>query len=66
METVLQIEGMTCNHCVMHVKKALESVADVSSADVDLKKKSATVVHGDNVKLAALKAAVVEAGYEVK
>ena len=66
MKTVLQIEGMTCAHCVQHVKEALEAVAGVSSADVNLKNKSAAVEHGDNVNLAALKAAVDEAGFAVR
>jgi copper chaperone CopZ len=64
MKTVLKIEGMTCEHCAAHVKKALEGVAGVKSADVKLKKKSAAVDHGGSVSLDALKAAVTEAGYE--
>ena len=66
METVLHIEGMSCEHCVKHVKEALEGVAGVASAEVSLKKKSARVVHGDNTSLSALDAAVEEAGYTVK
>ena len=64
MKTVLQIEGMSCAHCVQHVKEALEAVAGVKSADVSLADKSAMVEHGDEVSLAALKADVEEAGYE--
>jgi copper ion binding protein len=65
MKTVLQIEGMSCAHCVQHVKDALGAIAGVNSAEVSLKDKSAAVDHGDGVDLAALKAAVEEAGYEV-
>ena len=65
MKTVLHIEGMSCAHCVQHVKEALEAVAGVKSAELNLKDKSAGVEHGDEVNLAALKAAVTEAGYEV-
>jgi copper ion binding protein len=65
MKTTLKIEGMSCEHCVHHVGEALKGVAGVSSAKVDLKKKSAEVEHGDAVTQAALKAAVEEAGYEV-
>jgi copper chaperone CopZ len=56
---------MSCEHCVKHVKDALEEVVGVSSAAVSLKENSAVVDHGDAVTLDALKAAVVEAGYEV-
>jgi copper ion binding protein len=65
MKTTLKIDGMSCDHCVKHVKDALEGVAGVQSAAVNLKKNSAEVKHGDAVSLDALKAAVVEAGYEV-
>jgi copper chaperone CopZ len=64
MKTKLNIEGMSCEHCVKHVTQALEGVAGVKSALVNLKEKSALVDHGDGVNLEALKAAVVEAGYE--
>ncbi len=64
MKKLLTIEGMSCGHCVMHVKSALEGVEGVSSAQVDLIKKSA-MVEGENLSDASLKAAVVEAGYSV-
>ena len=65
MKTVINIEGMSCSHCVQHVKEALDSTAGVKSAEVSLKDKSAVVEHEDEVSLAMLKAAVEEAGYEV-
>jgi len=66
MKTILNIEGMSCAHCVKHVKEALESLAGVKSAEVSLENKSAAVDHEDKVSLDTMKAAVVEAGYEVK
>ena len=66
MKTILQIEGMTCDHCVRHVKEALESVAGVKSAVVSLDSKSAELEHEEAVGFDALKAAVEEEGYEVK
>jgi copper ion binding protein len=64
MKTELKIEGMSCEHCVKHIKEALEGVAGVKSARVNLKKKSASVDHGEGVSLDSLKAAVTGAGYE--
>ena len=64
MRKLLTIEGMSCGHCVMHVKSALQDVAGVKSVDVDLAKKSA-MVEGEALSDAALKAAVAEAGYRV-
>ena len=66
METTLHIKGMACEHCVRHTKEALEAVGGVKSANVNLKNSSALVEHGEEVTLAALKAAVAEAGYEVE
>jgi len=64
MKKLLSIEGMSCKHCVMHVKTALEGVPGVASAEVDLASKSAAV-SGEGLDDAALKAAVSEAGYSV-
>jgi copper ion binding protein len=65
MKTTLQIDGMECEHCVQHVKEALEGIAGVQSARVNLGENSAVVEHGDGVSLDAMKAAIVDAGYEV-
>ena len=60
--TTLKVTGMTCNHCVMAVTKALKSVPGVESADVSLPKAQA-VVQGDADRQAMI-AAVKEEGYE--
>ncbi len=61
--TILKIDGMTCNHCKMRVEKALKAVPGVTNAQVDLAKKEA-VVSGSAAKDVMSKA-VVEAGYKV-
>lgn len=53
---------MSCDACVSHTKKALEAVAGVSSATVNLAAQEATVEH-EGVDPARLVAAVVEEGY---
>ena len=65
METILKIEGMSCDHCVQAVKKSLESVGGVISADVNLSGKFAKVSHGEEVSLGSLQAAITEAGFEL-
>jgi copper chaperone CopZ len=65
MKTKLNIDGMSCEHCVKHVTEALEGVAGVTKANVSLASKSAEVEHGGAVTPDALKAAVSEAGYRV-
>jgi len=65
-KTILKIQGMTCNHCVMRVAKALKSVPGVQDAQVDLQKSEAVVTYDEaKVALDKLSFAVVEAGYKV-
>ncbi|MDR1505684.1 MAG: copper ion binding protein [Treponema sp.] len=64
MKTTIKIDGMSCDHCVAHVTKALKETAGVSSVKVSLKEKNALVVHDDSVNIESLKAAITEAGYQ--
>ncbi|HWS30127.1 MAG TPA: copper ion binding protein [Clostridia bacterium] len=64
MKKTLVIEGMSCNHCVAHVEKALNAIEGVS-AKVDLKAKTASVELDREVGDDVLKAAVEDAGYDV-
>lgn len=65
MKKVAAVEGMMCDHCVMHVTKALEGVKGVKSAKVSLKDKSAVIECDESVKDDDLKKAVEEAGYSI-
>ncbi|MFZ4615307.1 MAG: heavy-metal-associated domain-containing protein [Rectinemataceae bacterium] len=64
MKKTLSVEGMSCNHCVNHVKNALADLSGIDSVMVDLATKTA-VVEGEALDDAAMKAAVIDAGYEV-
>lgn len=65
-KTTLKIQGMTCNHCIMRVTKALKAVPGVQDALVDLQRAEAAVTF-DETKVDADKLlfAIVEAGYKV-
>lgn len=65
IKTMLNVEGMSCEHCVKAVKTALEAVSGVKKAIVNLKAKNAEVHHDDSVHKDALQAAVSEAGFSV-
>ena len=65
MEKTLKIEGMMCEHCEMHVKKALETLDGVNNAVVSHKSGSAIVELSVNVPDDILKQAVIEQGYKV-
>ena len=66
MEKTLKVEGMMCQHCVAHVKKALEGVDGVEEAVVDLDAGTAKALLSADVSDEALVGAVVEAGYEAQ
>ncbi len=63
--TTLTVSGMTCNHCVHSVKSALEDVAGVRSARVDLDAGNALVDYDDALTSPReLTTAVADAGYQ--
>lgn len=65
MKKKILIEGMSCQHCVNHVKEALGDVSGVKSVTVDLDNKNAVVDLENPVDDAKFKEAIDEAGYEV-
>lgn len=60
--TNLKVEGMTCGHCKMAVKEALEGVEGSQNVSVDLDAGTATIE--GSASLEALIAAVAEEGYK--
>jgi copper chaperone len=62
-ERLYTVSGMSCVHCERAVSEELSAVAGVSSVDVDLETKLVSV-RGERLDDAALRAAIVEAGYE--
>lgn len=65
MTKTLKIEGMMCGHCEMTVKKALEKLEGVSSAEVSHEKGEAVVSLDADVDDAALRKAVEDKDYKV-
>ena len=63
METIINVNGMMCPHCKAMVEKVCKAVPGTVDAVVDLQAKNVTVT-GD-ADVAALKQAIVDAGYEV-
>lgn len=64
--TQLQIDGMTCASCAVHVRDALQKVPGVRSVSVSYPERSAKVTLDVGTSLAALTAAVAVAGYRAK
>ena len=65
MEKTMKIEGMMCGHCEAAVKKALEAVDGVASAEVSHTSGTAVVTLSKPVDNAVLKKAVEDKDYKV-
>jgi len=65
MEKILKIEGMMCNHCVMHVQKALSAVPGIAEVTVSLEEKNAKVKLNKNVSDDIFRTVIEDAGYQL-
>lgn len=64
METVtLSIPSISCNHCIMTVKREGSAVEGAQFVSGDLDARTAVFEVANGVALAALKEALAEAGY---
>jgi copper chaperone len=59
-----RVLGMSCGHCVQFVSAELEALPGVESVTVDLPAELVTVVSDRALQPAAVRTAVVAAGYE--
>jgi copper chaperone len=65
--TVFDVEGMSCNHCVNSIKKAVGELPGVENVDVELKTKKVTVGYTAGlVTIETIKETIEDQGYEVK
>ena len=65
MKKKINIEGMTCGHCVGRVNKALSAIDGVSEVDVNLDEKMATVTMEREVSNEQFKTEIEDTGYKV-
>jgi copper ion binding protein len=64
MKKILSVEGMSCQHCVGRVTKAIASADGVGSVQVDLKNKSAQFdCESDSVDIDAIIAQINALGF---
>ncbi len=61
----IKIKGMSCQHCVMAVTKALGAVDGIKNVQVDLKTATATYDETKPVDASVVAQAVKKAGYDV-
>lgn len=65
MTKTMKIEGMMCGHCEARVKKTLEALPQVASAEVSHKDGTAVVTLSEPLDSAVLKQAVEAQDYTV-
>ncbi|MCU0105063.1 copper ion binding protein [Acholeplasma vituli] len=64
MKKRIQIEGMSCMHCVKHVTNALNEIEGITNVVVNLKQNDALVEVTQAVSNDAIQNAITEAGYK--
>ncbi len=63
--TRIKIQGMSCQHCVNAVTKALSDLDGISSVKVSLENNDAVFDSSSPVDMEKVKKAVEDAGYKV-
>lgn len=65
MTSTIKIKGMSCQHCVMAVTKALKEIEGFTSVNVDLQSGSATLEHTGLIDMNKVKSVVEREGYQI-
>jgi copper chaperone len=64
-QETIKVEGMSCMHCQLRVKKAVEAVEGVQRADVNLQTKQVTIDYDEGkANPEKIRDAIRESGYE--
>jgi copper chaperone len=61
----IKIKGMSCQHCVMAVARALDAINGIKDVKVDLKTGTATYDEVKPVDASVIAEAIKKAGYDV-
>ncbi|MCL6458406.1 MAG: copper chaperone CopZ [Gorillibacterium sp.] len=65
-KTILNVEGMSCEHCVKAITKAVGALPGVSEVSVNLNAKTVTVTNDpDKSSLDQIRLEIEDQGYEV-
>jgi copper chaperone len=63
--TTIKVKGMSCQHCVMAVTKALKEIDGIQDVTVDLEKGEAAFNEATPLDKEQIKERIKKAGYEV-
>lgn len=64
-EAALEINGMSCMHCAMRVKKAIEALSGIMSLNVEVGKADVRFDESQ-ISRSDIEAAIIKAGYTIK
>ncbi|HCY38075.1 MAG: copper resistance protein CopZ [Candidatus Margulisiibacteriota bacterium] len=63
---IINVEGMSCQHCVSSIKNALGGLSGVSGVEIDLKSHTASVEYDEAiVSIARIRETIEDQGYDV-
>ena len=65
MVTTLKVKGMSCQHCVMSIRKALGQLEGIQNIDVDLQKGEVRFENKRPVESDRITEAIEAAGFEI-
>ena len=66
VESTYTVSGMTCGHCASAVEKELKTIESVEAVAVDVESGNVTVSSAQPLEIAAVRAAIDEAGYTLQ
>lgn len=65
VKKIITVEGMHCSHCASTVERVVGEIEGVTSAKVNLDKKTCTAKINCEIDDSAFKTAIKDAGFEV-
>jgi copper chaperone len=65
MASIIKVKGMSCQHCVMSVTKALNQLEGIRNIQVDLQKGEVRFDNSKEIASNRIEKAISDAGYEV-
>ena len=66
MESILEVDGMSCAHCVKAIQTAVGGLSGVANVAVDLRAKTVTVAHDPSqITVDTIRKVIEEQGYDV-
>ena len=65
MGSILKVQGMSCQHCVMSVTKALNQLDGIKNVQIDLAKGEVRFDNSKSLASDRIQKAITDAGYEI-